>query len=97
MPTDRSLPAFRRSASQAGRRRFDPGRPLSLRAVSRQGFLARSIRRPPRTRQRARPRKGRAARQAHPALRETEMLPEAEAFVIEQQHGMAVMGWYYRL
>ena len=24
-------------------------------------------------------------------LRETETLPEAEAFVIEQQHGMAVM------
>jgi hypothetical protein len=29
MPTDHSLPALRRSASQAGRRRFDPGRPLS--------------------------------------------------------------------
>ena len=27
------------TASQAGRRRFDPGRPLSLRAVTRQGFF----------------------------------------------------------
>jgi hypothetical protein len=29
IPTDHSLPALRRSASQAGRRRFDPGRPRS--------------------------------------------------------------------
>jgi len=29
MPTERSLLALRRSVSQAGRRRFDPGRPLS--------------------------------------------------------------------
>jgi len=28
MPTERSLLALRRSVSQAGRRRFDPGRPL---------------------------------------------------------------------
>jgi len=30
MPTDHTLPALRRSASQAGRRRFDFGRRLSL-------------------------------------------------------------------
>jgi hypothetical protein len=29
MPTDHSLPSLRRSASQAGRRRFDSGRPFS--------------------------------------------------------------------
>jgi len=28
MPTEHSLLALRRSVSQAGRRRFDPGRPL---------------------------------------------------------------------
>jgi len=35
MPTERSLLALRRSVSQAGRRRFDPGRPLSRRQVVR--------------------------------------------------------------
>jgi len=29
MPTDHSLPCLRRSDFPAGRRRFDPGRPLS--------------------------------------------------------------------
>ena len=33
----------------------------------------------------------RASREAEATLRETEMMREADAFVIEQQHGMAVM------
>jgi hypothetical protein len=36
---DHSLPALRRTASQAGRRRFDPGRPLSSEPVEDKGFL----------------------------------------------------------
>src|SRR5262249_20319408 len=40
MPTDHSLPALRRSASQAGRRRFDPGRPLSSNGAVDHAFLS---------------------------------------------------------
>ncbi len=43
MPTDHSLPALPRSASQAGRRRFDPGRPLFFPSVL--GTLPRAERR----------------------------------------------------
>src|SRR5438046_9113169 len=39
-PSKNPCPARAQKASQAGRRRFDPGRPLSLRAVTRQGFFS---------------------------------------------------------
>src|SRR2546426_11352145 len=38
-PPKNPCPARAEKASQAGRRRFDPGRPLSLRAATRQGFF----------------------------------------------------------
>src|SRR5690349_21977523 len=43
-PPKNPCPARAQKASQAGRRRFDPGRPLSLRAVTRQGFRLRPLR-----------------------------------------------------
>ena len=43
--TPRPLDAFSSSHSQAGRRRFDPGRPLSKKAPTRRGFFRRRERR----------------------------------------------------
>src|SRR5437899_1490288 len=43
-PPKNPCPARAQKASQAGRLRFDPGRPLSLRAVTRRGFFFRPLR-----------------------------------------------------